>query len=78
MIDNPNSTATIIGHTDVFGPKDRNLELSKQRATSIQRQLSSLGIKPSRLDIEYYGSAQPIVKEGSLLNRRVEIIIKCN
>ena len=78
MIDNPNSTATIIGHTDVFGPKDRNLELSKQRATSIQRQLSSLGIKPSRIDIEYYGSAQPIVKEGSLLNRRVEIIIKCN
>jgi outer membrane protein OmpA-like peptidoglycan-associated protein len=78
MIDNPNSTATIIGHTDVFGPKDRNLELSRQRATSIQRQLSSLGIKPSRIDIEYYGSAQPIVKEGSLLNRRVEIIIKCN
>jgi outer membrane protein OmpA-like peptidoglycan-associated protein len=78
MIDNPNSTVTIIGHTDVFGPKDRNLELSKQRAIKIQRYLSSMGIKPSRIDIEYFGSEQPIVIEGSMLNRRVEINIKCN
>jgi outer membrane protein OmpA-like peptidoglycan-associated protein len=78
MTDNPKSTATIIGHSDVFGPIDRNLELSKQRAIKIQRYLSSLGINPSRIDIEYYGSQEPIVKEGSPLNRRVEIIIKCN
>ncbi len=78
MTDNHKSTATIIGHSDVFGPKDRNLELSKQRAIKIQRYLSSLGINPSRIDIEFYGSQEPIVKEGSVLNRRVEIIIKCN
>jgi outer membrane protein OmpA-like peptidoglycan-associated protein len=78
MHDNPNTTATVIGHTDVFGPKDRNLELSKQRAIKIQRWLSSMGISPNRLNIEYHGSEQPIVKEGSALNRRVEIYIKCN
>jgi len=78
MRDNPKTTATVIGHTDVFGPKDRNLELSKQRAIKIQRWLSSMGISPNRINIEYYGSEQPIVKEGSELNRRVEIYIKCN
>ena len=78
MMNNPKTTATIIGHADVFGPKDRNLELSKQRAIKLQRWLSSLGISPNRINIEYYGSQQPIVKEGSPLNRRVEIYIKCN
>jgi outer membrane protein OmpA-like peptidoglycan-associated protein len=78
MTDNPKSTATIIGHSDVFGPKERNLELSKQRAIKIQRYLSSLGINPSRIDIEFHGSQEPIVKEGSVLNRRVEVFIKCN
>jgi len=78
MRDNPKTTATVIGNADVFGPKDRNLELSKQRAIKIQRWLSSMGISPNRLNIEYHGSEQPIVKEGSALNRRVEIYIKCN
>jgi outer membrane protein OmpA-like peptidoglycan-associated protein len=78
MRDNPKTTATVIGNADVFGPKDRNLELSKQRAIKIQRWLSSMGISPNRINIEYYGSEQPIVKEGSELNRRVEIYIKCN
>jgi len=78
MTDYPKSTATIIGHTDIFGPKDRNLELSKQRAIKIQRYLSSMGINPSRINIEYYGSQQALVKDGSTLNRRAEIFIKCN
>ena len=76
--DNPKATATIIGHSDVFGPKERNMELSKQRAYKVQRWLSMMGISPFRIDVEYYGSQQPIVKEGSPLNRRVEMFIKCN
>jgi outer membrane protein OmpA-like peptidoglycan-associated protein len=74
----PKTTATIIGHSDVFGSSDRNLELSKERATKIQRYLSSMGISPNRINIEYHGSKQPIKKEGSPLNRRAEIFIKCN
>ena len=76
--DNPKATATIIGHSDVFGSKERNMELSKQRAYKVQRWLSMMGISPFRIDVEYYGSQQPIVKEGSPLNRRVEMFIKCN
>jgi outer membrane protein OmpA-like peptidoglycan-associated protein len=77
MTDNPKSTAIIIGHTDVFGPFERNMELSKQRAVKIQRWLSSLGIDPKRITVEYHGPKKPIKKEGSPLNRRVEIVINC-
>jgi outer membrane protein OmpA-like peptidoglycan-associated protein len=54
------------------------MELSKQRAYKVQRWLSMMGISPFRIDVEYYGSQQPMVKEGSPLNRRVEMFIKCN
>ena len=74
----PNTTATIIGHTDVFGSGERNLELSKERAIKIQSYLYSMGISPERVNIEFYGAQQPIKAEGSPLNRRAEIIIKCN
>jgi len=74
---NPKATVTIIGHSDVFGTKERNLELSKQRALKVQRWLSMMGISAFRINVEYYGAQQPIKKEGSPLNRRVEIFIKC-
>lgn len=76
--DHPNATATIIGHSDIFGPADRNLELSKQRALKVQRYISMLGTSAFRINIEYHGPKQPIKKEGSPLNRRVELLIKCN
>jgi outer membrane protein OmpA-like peptidoglycan-associated protein len=75
--ENPKATITIIGHSDVFGTKEKNLELSKQRALKVQRWLSMMGISAFRINVEYYGSQQPIKKEGSPLNRRVEIFIKC-
>ncbi len=76
--ENPNATVTIIGHSDIFGNKDKNIELSKQRATKVQRMLSIRGISPFRIDIQYHGPNQPLFKEGSPLNRRVEMSVKCN
>jgi outer membrane protein OmpA-like peptidoglycan-associated protein len=76
--ENPKATATIIGHSDIFGMKEKNLELSRQRAYKVQRWLSMMGISPFRINVEFYGGQQPIVKEGSALNRRVELFIKCN
>lgn len=77
MRDNPNSRLTLYGHSDIFGSKERNLELSKQRVIKIQRWLTMYGIKGHRIDYKWYGSDRPLVKEGSIINRRVEISLVC-
>lgn len=77
MRENPSATATIIGHTDIFGPVERNMKLSERRAYKVQRWLSMQGISPFRISIEFYGPKQPIVAEGDPINRRVEVKIDC-
>lgn len=77
MKEHPNSTLTLYGHTDIFGPKERNMELSKQRVIKIQRWLTMYGIKKHRIDYEWFGPDQPINAEGDPINRRVEIKVNC-
>ncbi len=77
MRDNPTATLTVIGHTDIFGPEDRNMELSRARAYKVARYISLLGVNPNRIKIEHYGPKQPIKPEGHVINRRVEVFIKC-
>lgn len=77
MKENPHSTLTLYGHTDVFGSPERNLELSKERVVKIQRWLTMYGIKAHRIDYEWYGSQKPLVPEGDISNRRVEIKLHC-
>jgi outer membrane protein OmpA-like peptidoglycan-associated protein len=73
----PNTTLTLYGHTDVFGPAERNMELSKQRVIKIQRWLSMYGIKAHRINYEWFGAARPLVEGGGISNRRVEIKMSC-
>jgi len=73
----PSSTLTLYGHTDVFGSKERNMELSKQRVIKIQRWLTMYGIKHHRINYEWFGPDQPINPEGDPINRRVEIRVNC-
>ena len=72
----------IEGHTDADGPEDHNLELSRKRANSVERELIGTGLSPSRLNTVGYGEAQPIADnataEGRTANRRVEIAIYAN
>lgn len=77
MKEHPKSTLTLYGHTDIFGPKERNMELSKQRVIKIQRWLTMYGIKHHRIDYEWFGPDQPIDTEGNPINRRVEIRVNC-
>lgn len=74
----PQASVTLIGHTDIFGKPDKNMELSRQRAVSVQRWLSMMGIHPKRIKIEYKGPSQPLFPKGNALNRRVELILHCN
>lgn len=74
----PEATATLIGHTDVFGDPKANLNLSEQRAKAIRQLLVDYGIRAERLSCLWYGSKRPLFPEGSARNRRVEIQLQCN
>lgn len=78
MKEHPKSTITLYGHSDIFGSQDRNMELSKQRVIKVQRWLTMYGIKARRITYEWFGSKKPLVKEGDVINRRVEIKMICN
>ena len=66
----------IDGHTDSLASRQYNLRLSKQRAASVVRYLTSNGVDASRLRSEGYGEDRPVTsnktKPGRRLNRRVE------
>lgn len=80
MIDHPQFTVTISGHTDSQGREEANLKLSQARADAIMVYLiNEFKIDPSRISAAGYGSSQPIVEEKTdddrRLNRRVEFEI---
>ena len=73
----PNSRFRIEGHTDSTGKKQKNIELSQNRADSVKIYLIQGGIASDRLESKGYGPEKPIAsnktKKGRALNRRVEI-----
>lgn len=78
----------IHGHTDVRGfsdismaeSKQRNLQLSKDRAAAIAAALAQRGVSKTRLKIYGHGSERPLVLDSSpdalAKNRRIEIEVK--
>ncbi|MCM4167049.1 Peptidoglycan-associated lipoprotein [Arenibacter antarcticus] len=69
----------IVGHTDADGSDATNVELSKKRAASVKKSLSSdFGIMESRLQTDGKGEAEPVgdnnTTAGKAQNRRVEFI----
>ena len=73
----PNSRFRIEGHTDSTGKKQKNIELSQNRADAVKVYLIQGGIASNRLESVGYGPEKPIAsnktKKGRELNRRVEI-----
>jgi len=65
------------GYTDNTGDPQRNLQLSRERASSAMNQVAALGVDASRLTAEGYGEQNPIADnataEGRQRNRRVDI-----
>ena len=67
----------ITGHTDNVGSKDSNLDLSKRRAASVAKALSTqFGVSAERFQSDGKGDTQPVSSnakpEGRAMNRRVE------
>ncbi len=69
----------IEGHTDADGSEEHNMDLSRERADSVKRDLLAAGLSPSRLSTVGYGETQPMADNGTAAgkaeNRRVEIAI---
>ncbi len=83
MESNPTTTIEIAGHTDNWGPKVYNKDLSQRRAQAIVNYLIKQGIDTSRMIAHGYGEEQPLASnddelEGRELNRRVELRILGN
>ena len=70
----------VIGYTDRAGEEKYNKKLSLRRANYVSKTLQKNGIKKEKINIQYYGEANPIVKTkdgvAKKINRRVEVTIK--
>ena len=79
LVQYPETTITIAGHTDSTGNDAINNPLSQQRAQSVAAYLVQRGVNGSRLSPVGYSSRQPIASNdtevGRAQNRRVEILI---
>jgi outer membrane protein OmpA-like peptidoglycan-associated protein len=77
----PSLNLYIVGHTDMNGKFDYNLDLAKRRATSVVKELTGkYGIASSRLTPDGVGPLAPVstneTEEGRKKNRRVELVAK--
>jgi outer membrane protein OmpA-like peptidoglycan-associated protein len=74
------SIIDIVGHADSDGADDYNLNLSRQRASSVAQALVSRNVLGDRIFVDGLGESAPIAAnttpEGKAQNRRVEILIR--
>lgn len=80
LLDNPNRTIALVGHTDSVGSLDGNIALSKRRAGSVlERLVTAFGVPRRQLEADGVGYLTPIAtnltEEGRDQNRRVEAIL---
>ena len=72
------ATFEIVGHTDNVGDKDKNMQLSADRAAAVKNFLVDKGISESRIVTSGKGDTQPVASnktpEGRAQNRRIEFI----
>jgi OOP family OmpA-OmpF porin len=76
---NPSLKLYVVGHTDMTGSVDYNMELSTNRAQAVVDALvESYGISADRLTAKGVGPLCPVssnrTEEGRRLNRRVELV----
>jgi len=77
--ENAGMTALVVGHTDMTGDLEHNLDLSERRAAAVVDALvAGSGIAAGRLTARGVGPLAPIgsndTEDGRALNRRVELV----
>ena len=82
LLNYPNSTIQVVGHTDSTGAAAYNQDLSQRRALAVAEELRFNGVPAGRIQAFGRGEDQPIASnltpEGRALNRRVDIVIRPN
>ena len=78
---NPQINLYVVGHTDMKGKFEYNVNLSKRRAAAVVKELTTnYGIKSSRLSPDGVGPLSPVAtnetEDGRKKNRRVELVAK--
>jgi len=70
---------TLRGHTDASGNDEKNMDLSRRRAESVEKFMISRGVSATSIKVEGMGSTQPIADNGTAngraKNRRIEFIV---
>lgn len=65
LIENPDILELRLeGHTDAHGDAERNIEVSRQRATAARSYLIARGVAPERLTFRALGHSQPLCDEA--------------
>jgi OOP family OmpA-OmpF porin len=77
----PTFNIYVVGHTDMTGTLDYNMELSMNRADAVvQKLIADYGIDSARIRAKGVGPLCPVstnqTEEGRKLNRRVELVHK--
>jgi outer membrane protein OmpA-like peptidoglycan-associated protein len=79
LVQYPQTTIQIAGHTDSTGSEVYNQQLSERRAMSVQNALANQGVATSRMRTIGFGESQPVAdnttEAGRQLNRRVVVTI---
>lgn len=79
LLQYPQTTIQIAGHTDSTGSEELNQKLSERRALSVLNALANQGVAPARMRALGFGESQPIADnttpEGRQHNRRVVVTI---
>jgi outer membrane protein OmpA-like peptidoglycan-associated protein len=67
------------GHTDNYGTRNYNLDLSRRRAEAVARELAAHGFSDAAIVRQAWGSEYPAAPndsaDGRALNRRVTIVV---
>jgi outer membrane protein OmpA-like peptidoglycan-associated protein len=73
---------SVEGHTDSVGSDSYNLDLSRNRAESVQSFLANCGLTAEQISAAGFGESQPVASnntpDGRQQNRRVEIVVEDN
>ncbi len=79
-IERKSSDISVVGHSDTVGTKQKNYQISFDRAGLIKEMLVSKGIDPRMIKTESHGEDNPLIKTPDEFpeprNRRVEVTIR--
>lgn len=78
MLDNPDESIELIGHSSNESTQEEDLKISMKRAQNVRKLLIDKGIDPSKIRVRYEGAHKPLyflqrLPWQQFYNRRVEI-----